>query len=108
MSSKNSGVNPRDVHSPQANWRLIDVLHEFEHWSMALGRWREDGDERPVLAQRWNGENGSKGNPTSRGFATWFVLPDDTYPLYIDSEFIPEVKRAFVKNTLGFPENSLG
>lgn len=103
MATKNSGVNPRDVNSPQAQWRLIDVLYESEQWSMALGRWREPDGERPVLAQRWNGENGGKGNPTSRGFPTWFVLPDDTYELYINSKFIPDVKRPFVKDTLGLP-----
>ena len=101
MAGTNRGFNPRDALSPRASWQLIDVLHEDEHWSMALGRWK-DGDEwRPVLAQRWNGGEGEKGNPISHGYATWFVLPDDTYELYIQSDFIPEGRRLFVKDILG-------
>jgi hypothetical protein len=101
MTSVNRGVNPRDVQAPRANWQLIDVLYESEHWSLALGRWRSDGEVRPVLAQRWNGGEGEKGNPTAHGHPTWFVVPDDTYPLYLDSEFIPQVKRPFVIEILG-------
>jgi hypothetical protein len=101
MVKANRGVNPRDVQAPRASWQLIDVLHESEQWSLALGRWRSGDEVRPVLAQRWNGEEGGKGNPTAHGHATWFVLPDDTYSLYLDSEFIPEVKRPFVREILG-------
>ncbi|MGH7056764.1 MAG: hypothetical protein ACREFZ_02625 [Acetobacteraceae bacterium] len=100
----NTGTDPRRVISPQANWQLIDVLVETDNWSMALGRWKsENGDWRPVLAQRWNGREGSKGNPVSRGFATWFVLPDETYPLYLESEFVPEEKRPLAQAVLGLP-----
>jgi len=99
--AKNQGYNPRHALSPRANWQLIDVLCEEEEWSMALGRWGEGNHTRPVLAQRWNGVVGQKGNPVSHGYATWFVLPDDTYSLYIESSFIPESKRQFVKDTLG-------
>ena len=104
---KNTGMNPRDVVSPQSSWQLIDVLYETADWSMAIGRWKsdDDGKWRPVLAQRWNGSEGSKGNPISRGYPTWFVLPDDTYPLYLDSEFIPEAKRAFVREILRQPRS---
>lgn len=97
---ENRGFNPRHALSPRSNWQLVDVLYESEYWSMALGRWKE-GDWRPVLAQRWNGIEGQKGNPVSHGYATWFILPDDTYKLYSDSDFIPEGKRAFVKEILG-------
>lgn len=100
----NTGTNPRSVVSPQANWHLIEVLWETDLWSMALGRWRSHGGEwRAVLAQRWNGEQGGKGNPVSRGFTTWFILPDETYDLYIDSEFVPLEKRVFVRTILGLP-----
>ena len=101
MSELNQGFKPIDAVSPRANWQLIDVLYEGEQWSMALGRWRDGSDSRPVLAQRWNGKNGEKGNPVSHGYATWFVLPDDTYGLYLETAFIPESKRAFVKDILG-------
>lgn len=101
MAGQNKGFNPRDALSPRDRWQLIDILYEDEDWSMAIGRWRDDDDARPVLAQRWNGAEGEKGNPVSHGFATWFVIPDETYKLFLQSEFIPEVKRAFVKDILG-------
>lgn len=98
----NTGIDPHTVISPQSNWQLIDVLHEEDDWSMAIGRWKSDDNKwRPVLAQRWNGWNGTKGNPLSRGFTTWFILPDDTYKLYVESEFVPAEKRMFVKGILG-------
>ena len=100
--AKNSGVDPRDVVSPQSTWQLLAVLYESERWSMAIGRWKSDeGKWRPVLAQRWNGWAGGKGNPISRGFPTWFIMPDETYGLYLGSEFIPAAKLPFVKDTLG-------
>lgn len=104
---KSTGVNPREVNSPQSNWQLIEVLHESEDWSMAIGRWKsdDDGTWRPVLAQRWNGWEGSKGNPISRGYPTWFVLPDDTYDLYVDSRFIPSDMRPIVRGILGLPKS---
>jgi hypothetical protein len=101
MSGSNKGFNPRDALSPRGMWQLIDVLYEDEDWSMALGRWRGEKGMEPVLAQRWNGAEGEKGNPVSHGYATWFVVPHETYKLFLDSEFIPEVKRAFVKDILG-------
>lgn len=101
MLKVNQGFDPRDAISPRANWQLIDVIYESEYWSMALGRWRSSDGSRPVLAQRWNGSTGEKGNPVSHGYATWFVLPDETYPLFIESEFIPEDKRSYVRNYLG-------
>jgi hypothetical protein len=98
-------VNPRDVLSPRSHWQLIDVLYEGDGWSMALGRWGKPSESRPVLAQRWDGwdDEEGKGNPISHGYPTWFVLPDDTYSLYLDSKFIPETKRAFVRDILGLP-----
>ena len=106
--AKNTGIDPRQVVSPRSNWQLIDVLHETEDWSMALGRWKsdDDGTWRPVLAQRWNGGNGSKGNPISRGFPTWYVLPDVTYGLYLESEFVPPDKRPFVRDILRLPKTA--
>jgi hypothetical protein len=87
LANGNTGQNPWNVISPRWHFQLIDVLHESQHWSMAFGRWRENeapDDWRYVLCQRWNGWQGSKGNPISTGWPTWFVLPDDTYRLYLD------------------------
>ena len=106
--TKNTGTDPRQVMSPKSNWKLIEVLYETEHWSMAIALWKsdDDGTWRPVLAQRWNGWNGSKGNPISRGFPTWYVLPDVTYGLYLESEFVPPDKRPFVRDILRLPKAS--
>ena len=97
----NTGIDPRSVTAPQANWQLIDVLHETDDWSLALGRWKkEDGTWKPVLAIRWNGWDGSKGSPISRGYPTWFVLPDDTDDLYIGSGLVPPDKLSFLHSVL--------
>ena len=59
-------------------------------------RWQLEARSR----QRWNGWQGSKGNPVSTGHITWFVLPDDTYPLYLASRFIPTHLRQLVFDRL--------
>ena len=96
-------MKAKDVKSPIGRWRLVDVLCEcegrIEDWSMAVGWF----DDRPVLVMRWDGKGELKGNPISRGYPTWFVLPDETYGRFIDSEFIPDTKREFVRGFLGLP-----
>ena len=59
-------------------------------------RWQLEARSR----QRWNGWQGSKGNPVSTGHSTSFVLPDDTYPLYLASRFIPTHLRQLVFDRL--------
>jgi hypothetical protein len=97
-----ANVRPEKVTAPRGSWHLIDVLwsgpETGTNWSMAMGRW----DGRPVLAQRWDGDNDeAKGMPISTGHAVWFVVPDETYPLLVDSDFVPLAKRSFVKAILG-------
>lgn len=94
------GLHPREAVSPRDKWKLIYLLHVSKWWSMAFGQWTDAEGTRYVLAQRWNGEGGEKGNPISRGYATWFVLPDETYPLYIESRFIPDDKREKIRTLL--------
>jgi len=50
--------------------------------SVARILWREeDGEEREVVAARWNGDDERPlGNPVSRGHATWFVVDDYVAP----------------------------
>lgn len=94
------GIAPEKVISPKSRWKLISILHKTKWWSMAFGTWTKDGKTDYVLAQRWNGFPGKKGQPCSRGQAIWFVLPEDTYPLYIDSKFIPEEMREEIRGKL--------
>lgn len=94
-------MRPEKVTAPRASWHLIDVLWPGPEmgtaWSMAIGRWAG----RPVLAQRWDGDGDeAKGMPISTGHPVWFVVPDETYPLLADSEFVPPAKRSFVKAIL--------
>lgn len=103
---KNTGADPRTVLAPRWHLNLIDVLYEDEDWSLAVGQWRDDeGQWRPVLLQRWNGWNGSKGNPVSSGHPTWFVVPDFNYKMYVTSEYspIPEDKRDWLRDVLNLP-----
>ncbi|CAM2756605.1 hypothetical protein AA15237_3049 [Komagataeibacter xylinus NBRC 15237] len=96
MPGNNKGLDPREVLSPRDKWELVDVLHEGRWWSMAIGYWTDEEGKRPVLAQRWNGDEGDKGNPLSRGYPTWFILPSETYSLYFGSDFIPNDKKSKV------------
>lgn len=77
---------PQDVKSPKHSWRLAvidrgagpvpDVLVDgggvIDADSLALGYWAD----APRLASRWDASQTSdKGNPVSRGYSTWYVLP---------------------------------
>jgi hypothetical protein len=72
-------IDPHHVDSPKSS--VTDVIPVYDggegETSVALLKW--EGEDR--VAMRWNGgtENHSQrptpGNPQSRGFPTWFVLP---------------------------------
>lgn len=70
----------QDVHSPQDRWTLVKVVYDQGEslFAVAIGTWRRlDGTEEPRLAMRWNGdEERPAGTPSSRGYATWFIVPD--------------------------------
>jgi len=70
-------VDPTTVVSPKASWELKSVIHNTGQggWSAAEGEW----DGSPCLAVRWNGSDTDEGvgNPQSRGYPTWFVIPDE-------------------------------
>lgn len=89
-------IDPNDVISPKDRWSLLAVLYKSEEWSLALGRW----DNVPRLGARWNGSETpeSKGNPVSRGMATWFILPADIAERMMD--FVQENQRAWVRDLL--------
>jgi hypothetical protein len=69
-------VNPETVDSPKASWKLKRVIYNSGQggWSVARGEWEGD----PCLGVRWNGSKADEGvgNPQSRGYPTWFILPD--------------------------------
>lgn len=70
-------VNAEDVTTPQEHWRLDSVIYDegASLPAVAFGYW----DDQPTVGLRWNvwNEQGKAlGNPQSRGYATWFVLPN--------------------------------
>lgn len=71
-------VNPWRALYPEPRLRPTSALrpiHWVPYWSLAIGMW----DRNRALLIRWNGEPGlSKGNPMSRAYPTWFVMPDLT------------------------------
>ncbi len=71
-------VDPSTVDSPKASWKLKSVIYNSSPrqggWSAAEGEW----EGSPCLGVRWNGSDSDNGvgNPQSRGYATWFIVPD--------------------------------
>jgi hypothetical protein len=73
-------TDPKTVLSPKKKWQLYEVLYNGgeDQWSLAKGEWLEDGHRSDVIAIRWNGNDyHHKGNPVSRGYPTWFILPQE-------------------------------
>ena len=68
-------VEPQDVVSPRARWKLIDVLRNEGPGEVAyaLGEW----DGEPSIGMRWNGDDEHPiGNPQSRGLPTWTMVEE--------------------------------
>lgn len=76
-------ITPDKVTSPRKVWTLIRVLESGDkedsngqRVAIALGKWKGDDEDKPVLGMRWNGSKGSPiGTPQSRGLPTWFIIP---------------------------------
>ena len=74
-------VKPETVLSPRNKVGGVDVLYdvgdkEDGSWSVAEVKW--EGKRR--IGVRWNGSGPAhqgRGNPTSRGQPTWFLLPEE-------------------------------
>ena len=70
-------IDPTQVLSPKATWDLNEVIYNGGSggWSAADGLW----DDVPCLAIRWNGSDNDQGvgSPQSRGYPTWFIVPDE-------------------------------
>jgi len=95
-------IDPKTVISPRAKWKLIEVLRNGardgkgdDDAAIAIGEW----DGKRVFAVRWNGTSEDKagvGSPQSRGLPTWFIVPSWMNSAIIDSNIIPDGKRALV------------
>ena len=79
--SGDSWTRPEDARSPRHRLKELRVFRDNGpgNWAAAWVRW-DEGDKtgKWSLAMRWNGsDNTPRGNPTSRGHATWFIVPDE-------------------------------
>jgi hypothetical protein len=70
-------IIPNEVVSPKQSWTLKRVVYNSGSggWSAAEGIW--EGSD--CLALRWNGSANDTGvgSPQSRGYPTWFIVPDE-------------------------------
>ncbi|WP_232476182.1 hypothetical protein [Flavisphingomonas formosensis] len=71
-------MNPQNAVSPSNRLRegTLNVIYTAPDgsWSLATMIW----DKEECVGCRWNGDINDpddKGNPTSRGRGTWFILP---------------------------------
>jgi hypothetical protein len=75
-------IQPREVISPKAFWRLEEVLLDrgAGNCAYASGLW----DGRPRIGFRWNGDDSNPiGNPQSRGLPTWTMLDPELHEAVI-------------------------
>jgi hypothetical protein len=72
-------IDPSTVLSPKGSIEDLQIIYNGgEHsWSLARMTW----DGTPVIGMRWNGGLTEGrigiGNPQSRGYPTWFVVPNE-------------------------------
>ena len=50
-----------------------EIIFDDGDFSISIGMYESN---KPCLAMRWNGHNGSQGFPTSFGKPTWLVVPN--------------------------------
>ena len=75
-------MRPEDVTSPREKLSDLRIVYSSGQgpgsWAVAQFFWRNSSEEkRQRVGIRWNGPEDAKGNPTSSGNATWFVLPEN-------------------------------
>jgi hypothetical protein len=98
-------MKPEDANSPKDRWATHTILIDGqkkggpspngEGWSLAVGTW----DREPVLAIRWDGDNGSAGTPQSRGCGVWFILPSEACQMidHVPDKRLREFAKTFLK-----------
>jgi hypothetical protein len=73
-------LRPEEALSPKNQMGgVLEIIHDGGENGMSVARilWGETGEQREVIAARWNGdEERPLGNPVSHGHATWFVIGD--------------------------------
>lgn len=112
-------INPSEVVSPKNRISQLQVLYDGQDHSFSLASFLWDGVF--ALGIRWNGFKENKGNPLSRGYPTWFVIPYELEKAILDECFnlskdlveqvfidiIKEVRKEFgKKNSIHYQENT--
>jgi len=110
MKSDYKYYDPKDVISPQRCVNSVTPLYDGgidESFSLAIVNWQG----KDCIGIRWNlthGEwdderkkNGSVicvGEPNSRGYPTWFILPDEFLSQIVnkESDIIEKIKKALL------------
>lgn len=100
---------PQKVLSPVKNIRNVRVLFDGGNFHGAYSIARVEWNSNEVLAIRWNiNENeandpqkisGAKiclGEPNSRGYSTWFILPDDFIVKILGDDKLREDLQAYI------------
>lgn len=88
-------MKPEDALSPLGRLEpgTLNVIYTSPDGAWSLARMVWDG--APRLGCRWNGDINNpadKGNPSSRGHGTWFILPDELVPVVMESiKNLPQV-----------------
>jgi hypothetical protein len=85
-------VEPSTVTSPRRVVADLAVLYDgglltegdpWSGWSVARMTWAGDPD---AVGIRWNGEQGENpGNPSSRGYPTWLIIPAPLAQILVDA-----------------------
>ena len=91
-------TDPNDVKSPLRRLKGHLVIRHRSDYSLAVGQF----DNERVLMMRWNGDEESpKGNPTSRGLPTWFVVPQELWNSILDG--LDSSERALARSEIAKP-----
>lgn len=75
-------VNPSEVISPKNKISQLKVLYDGQDHSFSLASFLWEGVLS--LGIRWNGFGENIGNPVSRGYPTWFVIPHELEKAVLD------------------------
>lgn len=106
-------TRPGDVRSPQSHLTLVGIVDEGAEGTSALavGIWEEvqrgKPRSRPVLLMRWNGyddpqnDESEVGVPSSRGYATWFVIEERYNEAILGSGLLDPERVEFARQVLG-------
>jgi hypothetical protein len=73
---------------------LVVHSNRKEKWAIVLLKW----DSKPRLGIRWFWEK--NGNPSSHGYPTWFILPNELYKAILDSLELAAESREIIEDFL--------